>query len=648
LPSAGIKAFIIARLSGLVEQRWLHYLLLAGAMTLLACACHWKHWRWADTLDNLVLDAGYRLRALHTPADVAESLPATCDIVMIELPHPVSKHLLAALVTQCARAKAVALDVMLVDQSTELSDEEKNLRKEDLRTWQRETAELAGAMRKSGNVVIGAWSDESWITPVSREEIWQRPPLTCWQQARYRAHLTVIPDTLDHIVRRVPLFFDVQGDKHSAPERLPCLGLALAAAAEGISAKDLSHLLNTLPAHDGSFVLGDHRIDFDQQGQMLINFVGDRTCFEYGTNSMVYHRALQLYRPETFAGKLVFIGGSDIKSKDFFPTPYGLMSDVQIHANIAATLRDGAPRMLSSWVLFALGFCCVLVLIVPLMRWPLWSTICMALADLLLVIGFTIWLFGYAHLVLAASVPLLAVVLSYNVIVIYEYSRVHLTLAKFVGPDMVKRALYRFAHFRLGAGNVELASAMFCDLRGFSTLAESLPPETMAGMLNDYTGTVVSVVKQFHGRPVDFVGDGIFVLFEESLAGRQYPLQAARAALAVLQEFAACRERWIAGGLPPLEIGMAIDTGPMMIGLLGSEHFLKMGAVGDVVNVAARVQGLSTTCGYDILVTQATCEWIQAEIAAEYCGDYPVRGRTQPVAIYGLAAARRPVGAKQL
>jgi len=647
----------------LAEERWIHYLLLALLATLLAYACYRQHWRWAVAVDNLMLDASFRCRAQHTPAEVAESLPTTRDIVMVELPHPVPRRILAQVLWRLRKAKVVALDLMLVDQDAELHGDEKSWYQAEMQGWQRETTELATAMHRAGNVIVGVWADETWVADAhrqgvfTRQFIWQSPASVFWQGARYHAHLSVIPDAEDRIIRRTPLFLDLTDLRPASHPsisgiscRLPSLGLAIAAAASDITPAQLTRQLANLPLRGGEFDLGHQRIRYEPDAMVTIDYIGDRQCFEYGTNSLVYDRLLQLYTPEDFAGKLVLIGGTDVKSKDYYPTPYGLMSGMQIHANIVATLRDvlGSPRVLAPGWLLCLGVCCCLLPIAPLLRWPIWSSLLIAVGEVVALVALGAWLFSAQHLITPISVPILALVLMYNALLLYEYSRACVTLEKFIGSDMVKRAFYLMTHLRLGTGRVEEAAAMFCDLRGFTTISETLPPETLAHILNEYTTLVVFVVKRFHGRPIDFAGDGVFILFEEALAGRHFPLKAVQAALALHAAFAQCRDEWLARGLPHLEIGMAIHTGRMHIGTLGSEQFIKLGATGDVVNVASRVQNLSTTCGFDLLITQDTYNRVHQEIATEYCGPYPIRGRVNAVMVYGVTATRQILRADEL
>src|SRR5690606_19614750 len=117
------------------------------------------------------------------------------------------------------------------------------------------------------------------------------------------------------------------------------------------------------------------------------------------------------------------------------------------------------------------------------------------------------------------------------------------TLGRFIGHEMVAPTLNVFSRLRLG-GRVEEASAVFCDLRGYSSLSERLSPETTGRLINEYTSTLVTTVKRFGGRPIDYQGDGVFVLFERTLAGPEYSWRAVQAALALQQDLQKFRQKW--------------------------------------------------------------------------------------------------------
>jgi len=199
------------------------------------------------------------------------------------------------------------------------------------------------------------------------------------------------------------------------------------------------------------------------------------------------------------------------------------------------------------------------------------------------------------------------------------------------------RAMQLFSPLHLG-GQVECATALFCDLRGYSSFSEQLSPDQVTDYINAYTSEMVAVVRRFEGRPIDYLGDGIFFLFERKERTDDHALRAVRAALAMQENFAALAAGWSEKAAMPIrpEMGIGIATGEMMIGVVGAEDHIKLSAVGDAVNVASRVQGLTKICGYNILVTQPTHHAARDSIEARNCGLHLLRGRREPVELFGI------------
>ncbi|MDQ3814469.1 MAG: adenylate/guanylate cyclase domain-containing protein, partial [Armatimonadota bacterium] len=252
------------------------------------------------------------------------------------------------------------------------------------------------------------------------------------------------------------------------------------------------------------------------------------------------------------------------------------------------------------------------------------------------------WIFMAAHQVMPISVPVLAVTLTYIAITFYEYWRAWRTLGRFIGPDMLRQILCgTILPLHLG-GREEEATAFVCDLRGFTGATEQMPLDALSHLTNEYTSTLVDVVKHHQGRPIDYQGDGAFVLFERPLAGKDYAEKAVRAALEMQEVFQDLQRTWAEAGVPGLEAGIGIATGTLMVGLVGAEDYMKPGAQGDAVNVAAHVQCLSRTAGYNVLITRDTYARVRETVAATYiyCGSHVVKGRKQPVEIYGVVSPR--------
>jgi adenylate cyclase len=636
-----------------LEQRWLLFLLAACTMSLLARHVHLAQWRWPALLDNLVLDQSFALRGPQEPRVVAEELPHTRDIILVQLRHEVDRMVLAQLLRKLHGARVVGIDLMFPDRAADLSGFERSMPhyKRLMAQWRREDALLAQEVRRAGNVVLGQWPEEELTNPPSaangatRVNVatsrgilrieWQIPPPLLWRAARYRAHFRVEPEQQDGLVRTVRLF-------EYTPHATPAFGLAVAAAYLGLEPKQL----RSADDFGNRFQLGNRSIALHRDGRMLIDYVGGNAAFSYETQNIVHHRVLEMYPDsasadaadeDDFKGKIVLIGATNFRAKDIFTTPMGDMPGMQVHANIVSTVlsAQGPPRQVGLWTATLLALCCSVLLVLPLLRWPLAACLVFAAGEVVLVVLGAELLFKEWHLVLPVSVPLIAIALTYNLIALYEYGRARNLIGVLTDPRTASHMLRFLSRLRLG-GSVEEASAFFCDIRGYSTLSERLPPDEAMQLLNEYTDVVSGIVHKHGGRVIDYLGDGIFVLFQSSVVGGNFARRAVEAALEVQEAFLALRRRWSERGVAAVELGIAVHSGEMIVGVVGSQRRMKLGAVGDVVNVAARVQSLSPQCGYNVLLTGATFSRLDGAVSAAACGKFSVKGREQSIEVWGV------------
>jgi class 3 adenylate cyclase len=618
-----------------LDQRWMHFLLIACLSVSTALFLHAAHWRWAEVMDNTVLDAYFAIRGEKSSDDLQQQVPTASNIVLIDINdiNGVSLHLrrklLANLLNKLkdAKAKVVAFDLAFQEQQ----NQKVAAPKEDLLELSNEidalngnTEILADAIKQyEGWIILGAWRDPN---PQTRQTPWQKPSSALWNEAHH-SHLSIEPDPQDLTVRHVPLFEITEHGK------LPCLGLAVAAAACGQTPQQF---------------VATHPVSLDGHGRMLIDYVGGREFFEgskaaggktvsAGYNFYTYNSVMddKLFNPEVIKDKIVIIGQSS--SDDIKATPFSSMPGLLVQANIAHTLLNshGPPPLLPLWLTILITLFCILLLVVPLVHLPLWASYTAALVQTVMVVVLSGLIFRVTRHVLPASVPLIAIFLAYNAIALYEYQRARSTLGQFIGREMIPRTLHIFSRLRLG-GREEEASAFFCDLRGFTGLVERRQLADVTQSVNEYTSALERVVTKHEGRPIDYLGDGVFVLFEPALAGEGHPGKAVRAALEFQEVFRVLQEKWSSEGMPPMDIGISIATGTMMIGIVGAEGHKKFGAVGDTVNVAARLQALSRQCGYGVLVTGETYERVKNLVMATYCGSHVLHGRKQPIEVYGV------------
>jgi class 3 adenylate cyclase len=215
-------------------------------------------------------------------------------------------------------------------------------------------------------------------------------------------------------------------------------------------------------------------------------------------------------------------------------------------------------------------------------------------------------------------------------------------------PRLIRLALERHfpAHLvqdivqgnlRVTEPRVQQVTVLFCDLRDYTTLAEHTPPKELVELLNEWFGDATLAIQHHHGTVDKFIGDAVMALFGVPEARPDGPAHAVRAALEMRDALCALNLRQKALGGPTLRIGIGIDTGKAVVGFIGSHLRQQYTAIGDVVNSASRLEGLTKEYpGCDILISRTSEEGQQRYNVAEtsFVGKVTVKGREQPIEAY--------------
>jgi adenylate cyclase len=170
-------------------------------------------------------------------------------------------------------------------------------------------------------------------------------------------------------------------------------------------------------------------------------------------------------------------------------------------------------------------------------------------------------------------------------------------------------------------------------VRGFTRLAEHRDPQEVVSTMNEYFTRMTAVI-QAHGGTIDkFIGDAILAVFGAPVPRPDHALraiQAAREMQAALEQLNAPR---VASGLPPLQMGIAVHTGTVLAGNVGSPERMEYTVMGDAVNVTARIEELNKTYGTRILLSETTYAKV-GDMAARFIGAVTLRGRDDPIRLY--------------
>ncbi len=187
---------------------------------------------------------------------------------------------------------------------------------------------------------------------------------------------------------------------------------------------------------------------------------------------------------------------------------------------------------------------------------------------------------------------------------------------------------------RLGGQRREM-TVLFSDIRGFTTLTERGEPEDTVRMLNEYFTRMVAIVFQHQGTVDKFVGDMVMALFGAPLADPQHADHAVETALDMMEELRNLNARWKTEGLDVnLDIGIGVNTGPMIAGNIGSDQIMSYTVIGDAVNLGSRLESLNKQYSTHIIISDETRQRLTGNFVFRPLGDVVVKGKTRPVAIF--------------
>ena len=218
-----------------------------------------------------------------------------------------------------------------------------------------------------------------------------------------------------------------------------------------------------------------------------------------------------------------------------------------------------------------------------------------------------------------------------------ERDAIRNTFGRYVDPDFARTLLEQPEAGRLG-GRRQAVSILMADIRGFTGMAERLSPEATITMLNRYFSTIIPLVQKYRGIIIDFVGDGILAFFEpvgetDGEAARRCVVCAFAMQAGVERLGRELRER----GQPQLTIGIGINSGPVVVGNIGSESRKKYGIVGAAVNGTQRIQ--STAGGGDVVVSAAVLDMIAAHVVVKRRFSATLKGMEGSATLYAVAPA---------
>jgi adenylate cyclase len=395
--------------------------------------------------------------------------------------------------------------------------------------------------------------------------------------------------------------------------------------------------------------LGKLEIPVDRHGRMLINYLGPPGMVPTYSAKTLMEGSLPA---EALKDKIVLVGATAVGIYDLRVTPFsGVSPGVEVQATVLDNLlrhnfirvpKFGLPLMLL--ILLSLGV--MLGLLLPQLS-AAWAFV----FTLLLIEGVTFsnyFLFSRLGIQLELFYPLMEIVGVYLGITMQRFLaeererlRIRKAFESYVAPAVVQEMLKHPEALRLG-GERRVISVLFTDIRGFTTMSEHLDPEGVVKLLHDFLNPMSNIIIDQGGTIDKYMGDAIMALFGAPLEQPDHARQACRAALQMEDTLEELNRQWAKQGRPPLRIGVGVNSGPVAVGNMGSDRLFDYTAIGDNVNLASRLEGLTKYYGTNILISQATAEALENGFILRDVDRVKVKGKAQASDIFEVMGEGEP------
>jgi len=453
--------------------------------------------------------------------------------------------------------------------------------------------------------------------------------------AKNFGYFNVLPDR-DGVVRREPAVIRF-GDSF-----YPSLDIAAALAYTDRSLDQVAVIFNPNGLERIDF--GPFAIPTDPHGFVQINFHGPARTFPTYSLADVVQGKLN---PALFKDRLVLFGPTATGIADMAVTPFQTEAypGVEVHANFIENLlhgdflRRGLRENLIDIgfiLLFSLG-AGILLSVVPSVR---------ATAVLIVFLGFFLWLayylFDTQKIWIAAFLPTATLTVNYAGIVSYRFffeerekKKMHGVFQQYVAPSVINQLLQQPDLLRLG-GEEKVLTAMFADIRGFTSISEGMSPGALVDLLNEYLSEMTEVIFRSWGTLDKYIGDAIMAFWGAPYPQLDHAQRACHAALEMLDTLAVLQRKWESEGRPRINIGIGVHTGPMLVGNMGSRRRFNFTIMGDNVNLASRLEGLNKQFGTRLIVSENTHQIVSDQVVSRELDLIRVKGKTKPVTIYEL------------
>lgn len=458
------------------------------------------------------------------------------------------------------------------------------------------------------------------------------------QSATAAGHFNPVSDP-DGVLRRVPLLVEYENQYYES------LSLAMVRAFLNYPAIEPVYpepILGKSYKNIEWFKVGPVRIPVDGGGAALIPYRGPQGSFTYVSAADVLHGRAPV---DKIAGRMVLVGTTAPGLKDLRVAPVSpVYAGVEAHANMVAGILSGRVPAMPSYLMGLEAL--TLLLVWLLLSWvllklaPLLASLSVALVLVLAVaLNFLAWRHGLVAIPLASTVTL--IVLMYTISLAYGYffvtrkqKQINNLFGQYVPPELVEKMSEEPEKYSMEGQSREL-TVLFSDVRSFTTISESMDPRELARFMNEFLTSLTTVIRNNHLGTIDkYMGDCVMAFWGAPVFDPDHAKNAVLAGIEMQRAIVALGPQLKARGWPEIHIGVGVNSGRMTVGDMGSQIRKAYTVMGDAVNLASRLEGITKQYGVGMIVGEQTRQAVRDGIVFRELDRVRVKGKDEPVTIY--------------
>ncbi|MBU0622702.1 MAG: adenylate/guanylate cyclase domain-containing protein [Gammaproteobacteria bacterium] len=385
---------------------------------------------------------------------------------------------------------------------------------------------------------------------------------------------------------------------------------------------------------------GDLRIPVDAEVAALVPFRGERGTFRYISAADVLRERTPV---ADLQNRIVLVGTSAPGLMDMRSTPVGeVYPGVEVHANMISgilnqDIKQSPPYVLGANVVLLLVIGLVMAVLLPMLSAFPGTLVSLGMMLLALVVNGILWMFGNLALPLAGGLIMVMALFALNMTFGYfveSRTKRQITglFGQYVPGELVDEMSKNPEQVSMEGDSREM-SILFSDVRSFTTISEKLEPKELSKLMNEFLTPLSRVIYSHRGTIDKYMGDCIMAFWGAPLPDERHAYHAVLAGLEMQRTLSTLQPHFRERGWPEIHIGVGINTGRVSVGNMGSEVRVAYTVMGDAVNLASRLEGITKEYGAGVVVGELT-KAAAPEFVYRELDLVRVKGKDQPVAIF--------------